>query len=54
MMPNSIACFSEIILQKLTRWRTKNTCKPLVSIGARQVGETTVIMQFSTQFKAFV
>ncbi|MFT4024217.1 MAG: AAA family ATPase [Flavihumibacter sp.] len=46
--------FRRDILQKLNEWRVKNTRKPLIIRGARQVGKTTVVRQFAAQFKSFI
>jgi predicted AAA+ superfamily ATPase len=46
--------FRRIILEELRRWRVKNTRKPLIIRGARQVGKTTVVRQFSAEFKEFI
>ena len=46
--------FRRDILQKLNEWRVKNTRKPLIIRGARQVGKTTVVRQFAAQFKRFI
>lgn len=46
--------FRRDILQKLNEWRVKNTRKPLIIRGARQVGKTTVVHQFAAQFKSFI
>ena len=46
--------FQRDILQELKKWRVKNTRKPLIIRGARQVGKTTVVRQFSADFKEFV
>ena len=46
--------FERSILQELKKWRVKDTRKPLIIRGARQVGKTTVVRQFSTEFKGFI
>src|SRR5688500_16397230 len=46
--------FERNILQELKKWRVKDTRKPLIIRGARQVGKTTVVRQFSTEFKDFI
>lgn len=46
--------FERHILQELKKWRTKNARKPLIIRGARQVGKTTVVRQFSGEFQGFL
>lgn len=46
--------FEREILQELKKWRGKYNRKPLIIRGARQVGKTTVVRQFSTEFKQFI
>ena len=46
--------FQRDILQELKKWRVKNTRKPLIIRGARQVGKTTVVRQFSGEFQEFI
>lgn len=46
--------FKRNILQELKKWRVKDTRKPLIIRGARQVGKTTVVRQFSTEFNGFI
>jgi predicted AAA+ superfamily ATPase len=46
--------FERSILQELKKWRVKDTRKPLIIRGARQVGKTTVVRQFSAEFKGFI
>ena len=46
--------FERNILQKLKKWRVKDSRKPLIIRGARQVGKTTVVRQFSGEFKGFI
>lgn len=41
-------------LVDLERWRNSGNHKPLILRGARQVGKTTLVNQFSTQFKQYV
>jgi uncharacterized protein len=38
----------------LLKWKEKSTRKPLVLRGARQVGKTTVVRQFATNYKQFI
>ncbi|GAC1705301.1 MAG: hypothetical protein NVS9B7_09870 [Flavisolibacter sp.] len=46
--------FERHILQELKKWRVKDARKPLIIRGARQVGKTTVVKQFSAEFKDFI
>jgi len=46
--------FQRDILQEMKKWREKDTRKPLIIRGARQVGKTTVVRQFSGEFKEFI
>ena len=46
--------FQRDILPELKKWRQKDTRKPLIIRGARQVGKTTVIRQFAADFKEFI
>lgn len=46
--------FKRDILAELKKWRVKSTRKPLIIRGARQVGKTTVVKQFSSDFKEFI
>ncbi len=46
--------FERHILAELQKWRGKDTRKPLIIRGARQVGKTTVVQQFSAEFKHFI
>ncbi len=46
--------FYRDILEELRKWRVKETRKPLIITGARQVGKTTVVRQFSEEYKAFI
>jgi hypothetical protein len=41
-------------LVDLERWRNSGNHKPLILRGARQVGKTTLVNQFSTQFKQYI
>jgi predicted AAA+ superfamily ATPase len=42
------------LLKNLRQWAQKNNRKPLVIRGARQVGKTTLVKEFSKEFDAFV
>lgn len=46
--------FQRDILQELKKWRIKDTRKPLIIRGARQVGKTTVVRQFMSDFKGSI
>ncbi len=46
--------FERHILQELKKWRVMDARKPLIIRGARQVGKTTVVRQFSGEFKDFI
>ena len=45
---------SRRILQDFRAWRAREDRKPLVLRGARQVGKTTVVNRFGTEFRQFV
>ena len=46
--------FTRNIIKELNKWSLKEGRKPLILRGARQVGKTSVVHQFSTQFDDFV
>jgi uncharacterized protein len=46
--------FNRDILKELRAWHANTERKPLVIRGARQVGKTTVVRQFSEDFKQFI
>lgn len=46
--------FKRNIINELEEWRTKSGRKPLVLRGARQVGKTTLVRQFASQFDQFI
>ena len=46
--------FRRAILHELETWSAKPDRKPLVIRGARQVGKTTVVHQFSSQFRQYI
>ena len=46
--------FQRDILGELQKWRGRDSRKPLIIRGARQVGKTTVVRQFSASFKQFI
>jgi predicted AAA+ superfamily ATPase len=41
-------------LQDLINWKKSNNRKPLIIRGARQVGKTTIVNQFSIQYKQYI
>ena len=46
--------FSRNVLKELDLWAKRSYRKPLVLRGARQVGKTTVVNQFSKNFKQYI
>lgn len=46
--------FYRKILEDLEEWKHSSIRKPLVIRGARQVGKTTVVNEFSKQFKQYI
>lgn len=46
--------FNRQIINDLKLWKNSSTHKPLVIRGARQVGKTTVVNQFSVEFKNYL
>jgi len=46
--------FERELLAKLRIWRDKSHRKPLVLRGARQVGKTTLVDEFSNEFDAYI
>lgn len=46
--------FRRIALKALHSWATKDTRKPLVLRGARQVGKTTLVKLFAKEFEVFI
>jgi len=46
--------FQREILSKLKEWASKPTRKPLVLRGARQVGKTTLVKYFASNYKTFI
>lgn len=46
--------FNRLILKELETWVAKSNRKPLVIRGARQVGKTTVVNQFASQFEQYI
>ena len=52
--PFSILMFERNILVELKEWAKKPRRKPLVIRGARQVGKTTVVGMFSSEFDQYI
>ncbi|MCL9967740.1 MAG: AAA family ATPase [Aquirufa antheringensis] len=46
--------FKRIIIIELEKWRRAELRKPLIIRGARQVGKTTLVNQFSKQFNQYI
>lgn len=46
--------FKRNILNELSKWAKKSKRKPLVIRGARQVGKTTVVRMFSSEFDQYI
>ncbi|NQV75586.1 MAG: ATP-binding protein [Bacteroidetes bacterium] len=46
--------FNRHLLLELENWRQNKPRKPLVIRGARQVGKTTLVNQFATQFEQYI
>jgi predicted AAA+ superfamily ATPase len=46
--------FERNAIEQLRRWASKNKRKPLVLRGARQVGKTTLVNQFSKDFETYL
>ena len=46
--------FKRDLLFELEQWRQKNSRKPLVIRGARQVGKTTLVNQFAAQYEQYI
>lgn len=42
--------FNRIIIQELKQWRAKKDRKPLIMLGARQVGKTFVLQKFGEEY----
>ena len=43
-----------LLIDNLTEWSKRENRKPLVLRGARQVGKTTLIDQFSKQYYSYI
>lgn len=46
--------FKRTIIKELEKWGSKKNRKPLVIRGARQVGKTTVVKEFSANFEQYI
>ena len=46
--------FNRQLLLELEKWRQIKPRKPLVIRGARQVGKTTLVNQFATQYEQYI
>jgi predicted AAA+ superfamily ATPase len=46
--------FNRQLLSELEKWRQNKSRKPLVIRGARQVGKTTLVNQFSAQYEQYI
>jgi len=46
--------FNRLILSELKKWSTNPVRKPLVIRGARQVGKTTIVNQFASDFEQYI
>ena len=46
--------FKRNIISNLEKWAESTNCKPLVLRGARQVGKTTAVRQFSERYDTFL
>ena len=54
LIKNNMTDFKRNMLCALKEWRKSEDRKPLVIRGARQVGKTTVVKQFASQFRHFI
>ena len=43
-----------LLIEDLTEWSKRKNRKPLVLRGARQVGKTTLIDEFSKQYDCYI
>ncbi|TVR77893.1 MAG: AAA family ATPase, partial [Saprospirales bacterium] len=43
-----------LAIEELEKWRTSEVRKPLVLRGARQVGKTTLVNQFSENYEHYL
>jgi len=46
--------FKRQLILELENWRQNRPRKPLVIRGARQVGKTTLVNQFATQYEQYI
>lgn len=46
--------FKREVIQELKKWSVKKNRKPLIIRGARQVGKTTIVNQFSENFEQYI
>ena len=46
--------FKRYALGNLEAWRNRTNRKPLIIRGARQVGKTTLVMEFAKSYKYFI
>ena len=46
--------FKRQLINNLTDWSKKADRKPLVLRGARQVGKTTLVLDFAKKYKQFI
>lgn len=46
--------FKRDLLFELEQWRQKKSRKPLVIRGARQVGKTTLVNQFASEYEQYI
>ena len=54
MKYNILHMYNRELISQLREWRHKSHRKPLVLRGARQVGKTTLVEQFSKEFDSFI
>lgn len=46
--------FNRNIINELDKWLVQSNRKPLILRGARQVGKTTLVMQFASRFEQYI
>ena len=46
--------FKRKIIDKLEEWKNADRHKPLILRGARQVGKTTIVNEFGSQFENYL
>jgi uncharacterized protein len=54
LLKNTFILFQRKALKKLRLWADKKKRKPLILRGARQVGKTSVVKEFSKEFETFL